>query len=298
MKKYFLLLAFFSFYWTSSEAQEYDPFIKAGSFWDVYTRDANGFCDYNRRRYQVSSDTLINSRNYKKLQLFTIQGDPHPDWPDICVIPPYFIEPDDYLFEEKYIYEDADNQKVYIWARDIPNSDDFKEFTLYDFDVEAGDIIENSYFNFGDDMEVTAVETNTEGRKQITVLSAINYYVEGIGSYEGVFENEITLGSGISHGLFCWGDDLNQNDCAPVLSTTDETLAVIKIFPNPAHDKVFITNLSNGSIKLYSILGKEMAFQFSEENQSIDISHLKNGIYFLEILKNSHQKQVLKIVKN
>jgi hypothetical protein len=35
--------------------------------------------------------------------------------------------------------------------------------------------------------------------------------------------------------------------------------------------------------KLYSIIGKEMSFQFSEENQEIDISHLNQGVYFLKI---------------
>lgn len=298
MKKYLLFLIFSSLFSLPSEGQDYDPFIKEGSFWDVYSRDSDGFCDYNRRRYQVSSDTLINNRVYKKLKLFTIDGDPHPDWPDLCVLPPYYVDPGDFMYDEKYIHEDVANQKVYIWARDAMNSDIFKEYTLYDFDVEVGDIIANSYFNFGEGMEVTAVETNTEGRKEISVVSTISQYVEGIGSSEGVFNNDITVRAGTTHGLFCWGNNSNQNGCAEVLSVADEKLAQLKIFPNPTSGKISFTNLENNTFKLYSILGKEMNFQFSEENQEIDISHLKSGVYLLKIQGINDSQRVLKIIKN
>ena len=87
-------------------------------------------------------------------------------------------------------------------------------------------------------------------------------------------------------------------DCAPVLSVDNYRLAQIKVFPNPTLEKISFTNLDNNKFKLYSIIGKEIFIQFSEQNQEIDISHLNQGIYFLEIRGSKNSKRIIKLVKN
>lgn len=294
MKKFLILFTLLLFFNYSGEAQDYEPMIKIGSFWDVYTTDG-GFCDYDRRRYQITTDTLINSRQYKKLKLFTIKGEPNEHFPHICFDPPYYVDPNEFLEVDSYLREDIAEKKVYIWAINHVTSE-YQEFILYDFNVtQAGDVINNFYFSAGDPIQVDGVEINSDGRKVVYIGQDI-YFTEGIGNNGGIigFNNII----GQFDTLFCWGNDQNQNGCTPVLSIDNYRLAQINIFPNPTSDKISLTNLENNTFKLYSILGKEMSFQFSEENQEIDITHLQQGVYFLEIRGTLNSKRVVKIVKN
>lgn len=297
MKKLLSILILSLLFNLTGHAQDYEPFIKDGSFWDVETYDPAGFCNYDLRKYQIASDTLINGLTYKKVKILPFHGDPHPDWPDFCIIPPYEIYGNDFSYAEFYLRENIANQKVYIWTRNFVNTNEFKEYTLYDFDVETGDEIENSYHAWGASMTVINVEVNTDGRKVVTVGGPINDYTEGIGTETGIFNNDHPIGGPI-HQLICWGNSSNQNGCTPVLSINNYRLQQIKIFPNPTADKLSFTNLENNTFKLYSILGKEMSFQFSQENQEIDISHLQQGIYFLEIRGTQNSKRVVKVIKN
>lgn len=72
---------------------------------------------------------------------------------------------------------------------------------------------------------------------------------------------------------------------------------VIKIFPNPANEKLFIeSNLEkNSNYIITNLLGQEMDKGFLKSE--IDISNLPNGVYFIEIVNANYQTQVLKFVK-
>jgi Secretion system C-terminal sorting domain len=72
----------------------------------------------------------------------------------------------------------------------------------------------------------------------------------------------------------------------------------INIFPNPAHDEIFIQNIDNeyfiNKIIIKNILGQAIVTQ--EAQNKINVSALKNGIYFLEIHtpKGTGTKQFIK----
>ncbi|MCT4629593.1 YCF48-related protein [Winogradskyella sp.] len=73
------------------------------------------------------------------------------------------------------------------------------------------------------------------------------------------------------------------------------------IYPNPTADKLYIkeinTRVSNATI--YNLNGQKIkSFSLSENTDSIDISELENGIYFLHIESNSQLVAVHRIVKN
>jgi hypothetical protein len=65
----------------------------------------------------------------------------------------------------------------------------------------------------------------------------------------------------------------------------------IKVYPNPTTGKILIKNLiqtSNNSIVIRDILGKIIFTSESRNNlDSLDISHLEDGIYFIEIASNN-----------
>lgn len=76
------------------------------------------------------------------------------------------------------------------------------------------------------------------------------------------------------------GDALNNN---------------IHIYPNPAQDFVFIDNASiDDNINVFNVVGKRvMSFKIETENQQVDITELKSGIYFLR-LNNGQATKLLK----
>lgn len=71
----------------------------------------------------------------------------------------------------------------------------------------------------------------------------------------------------------------------------------IKIYPSPAHDKIFLSESTNiKSIAVYNIRG-ELLLSSKMENNSIDISILKRGTYFLTIIKKDNHKINVKFIK-
>jgi len=59
------------------------------------------------------------------------------------------------------------------------------------------------------------------------------------------------------------------------------------IFPNPAIDEIFIKPLTGGEIVIYDVSGKEMQREKITTNQSIHISRLSKGTYFIKYSEGS-----------
>ena len=65
----------------------------------------------------------------------------------------------------------------------------------------------------------------------------------------------------------------------------------IKVYPNPTTGKILIRNLihtSNNTISIRNIVGKIILTVDSRNSlDSLDISHLEDGVYFIEIATNN-----------
>jgi len=87
-------------------------------------------------------------------------------------------------------------------------------------------------------------------------------------------------------------------DSVVTLSNEDfELKSTVKLYPNPATDMLNITNAQGLKLSVYSVLGKEvLTTQVEQTNQSIDISGLKSGVYFVKI-GNTTASITKKIVK-
>jgi len=83
------------------------------------------------------------------------------------------------------------------------------------------------------------------------------------------------------------------------LSVTDfEFNESIRIYPNPVQNMLYIDAQSYiiEAIEFYTILGKRQELSILPNSNSIDVSFLESGIYFVEI-KTKETKQVLKFIK-
>lgn len=83
-----------------------------------------------------------------------------------------------------------------------------------------------------------------------------------------------------------------------VLSITENGFQSIQIYPNPVADRLFISseNLQIETIAIINLQGRQV-FSEKNETQSIDVSNLSEGLYFIEI-SSSEGKSVQKFVKN
>jgi hypothetical protein len=80
----------------------------------------------------------------------------------------------------------------------------------------------------------------------------------------------------------------------------------LQLYPNPASEKINLRynceNSFTGTIKIAGLTGLIINEQIITStqgwnHQTIDISHLESGIYFIELLTENN-KQVFKLIKN
>jgi hypothetical protein len=107
------------------------------------------------------------------------------------------------------------------------------------------------------------------------------------------FTTTITNWSNISSGnLTLTPYSVNLFVSNPNLSTTEHQ-KVVKIFPNPTTDKIYIPKqFVKAPFKIFSITGTEVMKGFITDNY-IDLSKLEKGIYFLKI----ERMKVTKVIK-
>ena len=69
-----------------------------------------------------------------------------------------------------------------------------------------------------------------------------------------------------------------------LLSSSDHTMDVISIYPNPARNEVFISGLTERvSYSLYTILGVQVRKGLVGNNEPITTSDLQSGLYILQL---------------
>jgi hypothetical protein len=98
----------------------------------------------------------------------------------------------------------------------------------------------------------------------------------------------------------CWTVEVSV-DCSVVilLDAPEISFTEFAIYPHPASDVISLYGVTSEiySILIYSVTGKLVLTSSSALNQ-IDISHLRSGIYFLEIYTSEGNKQIQKFIKN
>lgn len=283
------------------KAQEYIPVIQEGSFWEV-TILGPGTCAYINR-YRIGDDFNYNNIIYKNIEIAPVRGEDDPN--SIChPIGNMYVNETEFVASNSFIREDVDEKKVYILVL-IDNQ--YYEYTIADFTLEEGEVMTNAYAEsltnpgtIGANLTIARIDTMSDGRKRFVLEGENEFFEEGIGNHHGpIYMYRPYILYNDTHNVSCFGNDATDNsNCAPVLNINSYRLAQIKIFPNPTSDKISLTNLEDNTFKIYSIIGKEMSFQFSSEENEIDISHLNQGIYFLEIRGSQNSKRIVKIVKS
>jgi hypothetical protein len=85
---------------------------------------------------------------------------------------------------------------------------------------------------------------------------------------------------------------------AAPLGVTDLNLdSTLSVYPNPATDTIHISaKVALSSLALYNVYGK-LILKKENNTNSLDVSRLNSGVYFLEVSTNA-EKVVKKVIIN
>lgn len=298
MKKllFITLLAIFSF--IKNYSQVYIPLVDTTKFWDIAEYTMGHICGYSEnkypKRYFFNGDTVIESKEYKKVFAYNFKN----DQPFIC--PPFVVDTIPYS-TDIFIRENISEKKVYRY-----NTYFQKDTMLFDFNASIGDTINNR--------RIDTIYTITTGdgiaRKFFSFnklcIDCPHGYTEGLGGEQGPFELPEPL---FENGYFVMCIKKNSqiifgNACYDFISSARDLFQVgaVKFYPNPVVDFLNIDFKNYTGVKQINVInpdGRELRFiSTNVEYCNIDLSDIPKGIYIVRVKINNNYLANFTIVKN
>ncbi len=135
------------------------------------------------------------------------------------------------------------------------------------------------------------------------IWTTVNYAIDVTGyeyiviAFSGAFGTAIDTNSEAIEDVF--GLDNVSIPENLVLSTKDFKQNNLAAYPNPATDIITLNNLNGFYFyRIIDISGKQITNVTKQNTNSIDVSFLKAGMYFLEVTTNDNITSIVKIVKS
>ncbi|MDR2084882.1 MAG: T9SS type A sorting domain-containing protein [Bacteroidales bacterium] len=260
-----------------NNTDDYYPLVEEGKVWSelVFTSDPSGLpnYDYYTVYYKIYGDTIANDIYYKKIYRTAREN---------------AIFPDDWVID--FYIRENDNKQI-LYKRSLSGW----ERMLYDFSLEVGDILPEEIYEGGDiiiESITYELMENGEERKVFWLSDYCHvpeFWIEGVGSSFGL---EKTLGgfiTGGSYKLLChWQNEtlLYHNSSYETCfesSLLIENYSKFNIYPNPVKDILHIQNTDNSDINCISLINinGQVIEQYQPKTTQINISNIKEGIYFI-----------------
>ncbi|MCL2511278.1 MAG: T9SS type A sorting domain-containing protein [Bacteroidales bacterium] len=164
--------------------------------------------------------------------------------------------------------------------------------------------------NFNGDSLKVLISTNYNGDVTTATWNECNYNAS-TGSYNWVNSGDIkyTPQGGKAHIAFkyvsttstgaLWRVDNIKVRDAGTQSIGETAKTEVKVFPNPTRGELKIENgeLKIENVEVYDVMGRKMIFNFQLSTfNSIDVSHLGSGTYFLKITMENGAMTTQKVV--
>ncbi|MDN3493408.1 T9SS type A sorting domain-containing protein [Winogradskyella bathintestinalis] len=166
-----------------------------------------------------------------------------------------------------------------------------------------------------DDDDGDNVDTNVEiniavGRSSMhQFVDTDNDLIENYLDDDDDGDNVLTVDEDYNNNDDPTDDDTNNNtipdylESAVALGFNEFSKVTFSLFPNPANNEVTIqlanSNIPSVKVNIYNLQGKSILsdFMLSENNPTLNISHLDRGLYFVEIVTKS-VSSVQKLIVN
>ncbi len=207
-------------------------------------------------------------------------------------------------------FREADN-RIYESLND-------NEYLLYDFNVEHGQdlTIHNPIIGYTASFQVSLensdpiVLLNGESRKIIDLIcegsdGPFEYWIEGLGSSSGFLGSYLSCLLDRTTSLQCFyhNDELLYRNPAieecwmPTSSREISQLKELTVYPNPTKGETFIeSGIDYDHIKIFSTSGT-LVLALQGRQETIDLSILMNGLYFIRVESNNKMVGFGKVLK-
>ncbi|MGB0861349.1 MAG: T9SS type A sorting domain-containing protein [Saprospiraceae bacterium] len=276
MKQLYIVLFIWCFCGITSNAQSYLPIAKDSTIW-FYELDPTIFAPVDRYILYTGGDTIIENMTYQKLFFRT---DKNTQSKLVAAIR------DDIQLQEVYAY--LFTHQLTTGLTLSTNCPLESSIILYDFSLKPTEILSNTCQQTGTVSDTTRSFIYNKNRKTITLDDIGQTWYEGIGSITGLF-NGLVAASGYSLSNYCEG---SFEECSVELFLDTDFIPLNKsgkIFPNPAFSQFTLTlskDIYDAQIIFSDIYGQKIGGTNINGNDEVfDISHLANGIYFVEMTK-------------
>lgn len=152
------------------------------------------------------------------------------------------------------------------------------------FNTATGTIIAINELTVDSGASGTALATDSKG----------NYYLGGL------FSSTLTAGTTTVTNIGGSSDffvaKFGTTDCN-FLATEQPEEQNLKMYPNPVKDYLHLENVTNSTYVLYDVLGSVVVKGVVSGNSALNFSQLSSGLYVLEVVKNTGEKTVMKVLK-
>ncbi len=93
-------------------------------------------------------------------------------------------------------------------------------------------------------------------------------------------------------------DDCSQVTFSRTLSTEETELTNFALYPNPTSDILNIQGIENiQQLEIYSVLGSKIQIPLDASSNTLNVSSLKNGVYFLKVTDDQNRSAIRKFIK-
>lgn len=266
----------------------YFPLVEDNKYWSELMIEYSFYWDsvYHTYTYKIQGDTTIDQMLFKKV-----------------------YKQDLYYGFDWYYYtafrEDNDGM-VYMW--------DETEWLLYDFNALEGDTVYVGWYGpcALRVEEVDSVLIDADYRKRMylswlgTDMDFVEVWIEGLGSNYGLMWAGLGPTVGVGYRNLCVHDENglvymnpNYSSCEMTnVSVNEQLSADLSFYPNPSNDVVIFKGNPEVEFEynIFDISGKLMKTGILSTGDPVDVSTLRNGIYFISLSTQS-EKQVLKMIK-
>ena len=205
---------------------------------------------------------------------------------------------------------------------DLSNNPNIKSIHLKDNELTSLELPDNGYF-LKLDVESNQL-TNIDLSNTIRVLRIFcrGNNLETLNLANGKTDKFVRIYASNNPDLYCiqvddtnaayidnnWNDGVNyifdehqffSEDCSVYLGETDLDFNLLEQYPNPIENNLNLELTEQAKYSIYTTTGKCMIHSktIEEGKTSLDLSHLKSGVYILKVAFNSGHEIVNKIIK-
>jgi hypothetical protein len=288
MKKVLLILSI-SIIGISMSAQTYERLIDTSKMWVTWI-GSTGNQEIGRTEAYRFGDSIFQS-GYYWYKLLMAEDENYNNW-----------EIQSYGF----LYREADRKVYFLDWNGLAQ-------IMYDFSLSVGDTI--PYISNESIYLLGSIDTINFGGKDRKRFNMVNeegysrgYYIEGVGNLYGLlYPHQIEL-IGAYYRFVCFyeSDELlyhnpDYETCfLNTMSIAENTKEALNVYPNPTSNQLYVESKlvhSKSVFEIIDIAGKLIEKGCINENNSIDVSVLNKGIYFLKVMTDNKIISINKFIK-